>query len=126
MPLSGRIELMSSEATAGREWLSTPLGRRCLANEQRLMRRALERVFGEQLLQIVGLGNRGVVHRRIDVSAPAAGDSAAATATASSPAAGKSSSAEQRADDLRERREQLLRGTAALAVLAVAVIVVAV
>lgn len=34
------------------EWLKTPLGRRCLANEQRLLRRALERVFGEQLLQI--------------------------------------------------------------------------
>lgn len=34
------------------DWLTTPLGRRCLANEQRVMRHALERVFGEQLLQI--------------------------------------------------------------------------
>jgi SAM-dependent methyltransferase len=34
------------------DWLATPLGRRCVANEQRLVRRALDRVFGEQLLQI--------------------------------------------------------------------------
>jgi hypothetical protein len=47
---------MSSEPTAVKEWLSTPLGRRCLANEQRLMRRALERVFGEQMLQIGAWG----------------------------------------------------------------------
>jgi len=40
------------------EWLATPLGRRCLANEQRLMRQALERVFGEQLLQIGSWGAR--------------------------------------------------------------------
>lgn len=33
-------------------WLSTPLGRRCLATEQRLVRRTLERMFGEQCLQI--------------------------------------------------------------------------
>jgi len=33
-------------------WLTTPLGRRCLAAEQRLVRRTLERVFGEQFLQI--------------------------------------------------------------------------
>jgi SAM-dependent methyltransferase len=33
-------------------WLNTPLGRRCLANEQQLVRGALERVFGEQFLQI--------------------------------------------------------------------------
>jgi len=38
-------------------WLSTPLGRRCIAAEQRLVRGALERVFGEQLLQI-GLWGR--------------------------------------------------------------------
>lgn len=38
-------------------WLTTPLGRRCLAAEQRLVRRTLERVFGEQLLQI-GLWGR--------------------------------------------------------------------
>jgi SAM-dependent methyltransferase len=43
---------MTREAPHGQDWLATPLGRRCLANEQRLMRRALERVFGEQLLQI--------------------------------------------------------------------------
>jgi SAM-dependent methyltransferase len=34
------------------DWLATPLGRRCLAAEQRVVRRALDRVFGEQLLQI--------------------------------------------------------------------------
>lgn len=34
------------------EWLGTPLGRRCLANEQRLIRSALDRVFGELFLQI--------------------------------------------------------------------------
>jgi SAM-dependent methyltransferase len=33
-------------------WLATPLGRRCLSNEQRLVRRVLDRVFGEQLLQV--------------------------------------------------------------------------
>jgi SAM-dependent methyltransferase len=33
-------------------WLTTPLGRRCLRNEQRLVRAALDRVFGEELLQI--------------------------------------------------------------------------
>lgn len=33
-------------------WLSTPLGQRCLATEQRVIRRALDRLFGEQLLQI--------------------------------------------------------------------------
>jgi SAM-dependent methyltransferase len=38
------------------QWLATPLGRRCLANEQRLIRRALDRVFGEQLLQIGSWG----------------------------------------------------------------------
>ncbi len=38
------------------DWLATPLGRRCLTNEQRLVRRALDRVFGEHLLQI---GNWG-------------------------------------------------------------------
>jgi SAM-dependent methyltransferase len=40
------------------DWLATPLGRRCLANEQRLTRRVLERVFGEQLLQIGCWGGR--------------------------------------------------------------------
>ena len=37
-------------------WFETPLGRRCLAAEQRLVRRALETVFGEQLLQIGAWG----------------------------------------------------------------------
>jgi len=49
---------MSSDPLSVREWLSTPLGRRCLANEQRLIRRALERVFGEQILQIGAWGPR--------------------------------------------------------------------
>jgi len=40
------------------DWLATPLGRRCLANEQRLTRRVLDRVFGEQLLQIGCWGGR--------------------------------------------------------------------
>jgi len=34
------------------DWLATPLGRRCLRNEQRLVRATLDRVFGEELLQI--------------------------------------------------------------------------
>lgn len=34
------------------EWLGTPLGRRCLKNEQRLVRRTLDCVFGDQLLQV--------------------------------------------------------------------------
>lgn len=38
-------------------WLNTPLGRRCLANEQRVVRQALDRVFGEQLLQIGAWGS---------------------------------------------------------------------
>lgn len=38
------------------DWLATPLGRRCIANEQRLVRRALDRVFGERLLQIGSWG----------------------------------------------------------------------
>jgi SAM-dependent methyltransferase len=33
-------------------WFDTPLGRRCLAAEQRVVRRTLDTVFGEQLLQI--------------------------------------------------------------------------
>lgn len=44
------------QQTSSPDWLATPLGRRCLANEQRLIRRALERVFGEQLLQIGSWG----------------------------------------------------------------------
>lgn len=39
-------------------WLSTPLGRRYLANEQRLTKHALERVFGEQFVQIGCWGTR--------------------------------------------------------------------
>ena len=38
-------------------WLETALGRRCLANEQRLVQQALDRVFGEQLLQIGSWGD---------------------------------------------------------------------
>ena len=33
-------------------WLSTSLGRRCLVEEQRLVERVLETVFGDQLLQV--------------------------------------------------------------------------
>jgi SAM-dependent methyltransferase len=47
---------MNGESPAVSEWLATPLGRRCLANEQRLIRQALERVFGEQFLQIGAWG----------------------------------------------------------------------
>jgi SAM-dependent methyltransferase len=49
---------MNAESPSVTEWLATPLGRRCLANEQRLIRGALERVFGEQLLQIGSWGPR--------------------------------------------------------------------
>ena len=44
--------------TAATAWFATALGRRCLANEQRLVRQALDRVFGEQFLQIGGWGGR--------------------------------------------------------------------
>jgi SAM-dependent methyltransferase len=54
---------MSSESSVVGEWLATPLGRRCLANEQRLMRQALERVFGEQCLQIGAWGARNTFLR---------------------------------------------------------------
>jgi SAM-dependent methyltransferase len=54
---------MSGEIYTGNDWLATPLGRRCLANEQRLMRQALERVFGEQLLQIGAWGTRNTFLR---------------------------------------------------------------
>jgi SAM-dependent methyltransferase len=47
---------MNREPRSLSDWLATPLGRRCLANEQRLIRRALERVFGEYLLQIGSWG----------------------------------------------------------------------
>ena len=49
---------MHGESPAVTEWLATPLGRRCLANEQRLSRQALERMFGEQFLQIGAWGAR--------------------------------------------------------------------
>jgi hypothetical protein len=60
MVFSGRIgsvirDTTTKPASPG-EWLATPLGRRCLANEQRLIRHALERVFGEQFLQIGSWG----------------------------------------------------------------------
>jgi SAM-dependent methyltransferase len=38
------------------DWFATPVGRRCLANEQRLIRQALDCVFGEQMLQIGSWG----------------------------------------------------------------------
>ena len=50
-----RESISTAGASAG-EWLATPLGRRCLATEQRLIRHALERVFGEQFLQIGSWG----------------------------------------------------------------------
>src|SRR5690606_17006646 len=57
-----RIGAMSDSANRRLEtlgdWLATPLGRRCLANEQRLARRVLERVFGELLLQVGCWGGR--------------------------------------------------------------------
>ncbi|HEY5624101.1 MAG TPA: methyltransferase domain-containing protein [Gammaproteobacteria bacterium] len=49
---------MGSANLPGSEWLASPLGARCLATEQRLVRRALERRFGEQLLQIGIWGHR--------------------------------------------------------------------
>ena len=49
---------MNRDSSLGSDWLATPLGRRCLSNEQRLIRGALERVFGEQLLQIGAWGAR--------------------------------------------------------------------
>jgi SAM-dependent methyltransferase len=49
---------MSRDSPTVSDWLATPLGRRCLANEQRLIRGALERVFGEQFLQIGAWGAR--------------------------------------------------------------------
>jgi len=58
MALSGTIRRMPGESPAVTQWLATPLGRRCLANEQRLSRQALERVFGEQCLQIGAWGAR--------------------------------------------------------------------
>lgn len=39
-------------------WLGTPLGRRCLSHEQRLVRRALDRVFGVEMLQVGTWGPR--------------------------------------------------------------------
>lgn len=39
-------------------WLGTPLGRRCLGHEQRLVRRILDRVFGLELLQVGTWGPR--------------------------------------------------------------------
>jgi len=39
-------------------WLATPLGRRCLATEQRLVRRLLDCVFGIEMLQLGTWGGR--------------------------------------------------------------------
>jgi SAM-dependent methyltransferase len=62
-------------------WFDTPLGRRCLTAEQRLVRRTLETVFGEQFLQIGAWGpsdaflryartqRRALVDWRLDVGA---------------------------------------------------------
>jgi SAM-dependent methyltransferase len=44
-------------------WLATPLGRRCLNNEQRLVRRALDCAFGEQFLQIGTWGSSDLFTR---------------------------------------------------------------
>jgi SAM-dependent methyltransferase len=49
---------MNRDSAHGTDWLATPLGRRCLANEQRLIRGALDRAFGEQFLQIGAWGAR--------------------------------------------------------------------
>ncbi|MDH3508951.1 MAG: hypothetical protein OEQ25_17565, partial [Gammaproteobacteria bacterium] len=46
----------SHDSRPSNAWFDTPLGRRCLAAEQRLVRRTLETVFGEQLLQIGAWG----------------------------------------------------------------------
>lgn len=54
---------MTRDSPTITDWLATPLGRRCLANEQRAMRLALDRVFGEQLLQIGLWGARGTFLR---------------------------------------------------------------
>jgi SAM-dependent methyltransferase len=54
---------MNAEVQSVAQWLGTPLGRRCLANEQRLIRHALERVFGEQLVQIGAWGSRNAFLR---------------------------------------------------------------
>ena len=56
MAFSGTIERMNRDPSGMTDWLATPLGRRCLANEQRLIRGALDRVFGEQFLQIGAWG----------------------------------------------------------------------
>jgi SAM-dependent methyltransferase len=54
---------VTRDTTSMTEWLATPLGRRCLTNEQRLMRHVLERVFGEHLLQIGCWGPRNAFLR---------------------------------------------------------------
>ena len=41
-----------NEAMQPSNWLATPLGRRCLSTEQRLVRRILDCVFGDEMLQI--------------------------------------------------------------------------
>jgi SAM-dependent methyltransferase len=56
MAFSGTIQSMNRDPSGMTDWLATPLGRRCLANEQRLIRGALDRVFGEQFLQIGAWG----------------------------------------------------------------------
>jgi SAM-dependent methyltransferase len=61
-PIDSIAALSQSERVTGdaaklEGWLATPLGRRCIATEQRVVRRALECVFGEQLLQIGSWGH---------------------------------------------------------------------
>jgi SAM-dependent methyltransferase len=49
-------DLSSNQSGRLDAWFDTRLGRRCLTAEQRLVRRTLETVFGEQLLQIGAWG----------------------------------------------------------------------
>ncbi len=63
---------MNRDPSGMTDWLATPLGRRCLANEQRLIRGALERVFGEQFLQIGAWGGAQLVPALRSNSAPRA------------------------------------------------------
>jgi len=48
--------VISDDPRPSNAWFETPLGRHCLACEQRLVRRTLETVFGEQFLQIGAWG----------------------------------------------------------------------
>jgi len=50
------LAMGSATRTSPTDWFDTPLGRRCLAAEQRVVRRTLDTVFGEQFLQIGAWG----------------------------------------------------------------------